>query len=737
MSHKIQSQHLTRLAAVYIRQSSPGQVRNNSESYRVQKKLIARAEQLGWPGKRTQPFEADQGTSASKPMARDDFDALLRMIQDRQVGIVFSVDVTRLARNAIDMSMLIHWCAVHATLIADQHQVYDPATPEDSLVLGIQGVLAVSELHAIRQRLQAGLDEKARRGELHHSVPRGYVLIDGIHLRQHPDRRVQQVIGQLFERFATCPSVSALLRWTWDQNLQLPRATSSDGLQVEWVAPNYRGLMDLLRNPKYAGVYVHPRYQREPRTDASGKVQTHRRLSLPSEWTTVLHDHHPAYITLAEYQSHQEKIAMNAQRYTASRGSVNRGASLLAGLVTCRRCGHRMQVHYSSTGRVSYGCRSGRRQRDTKSIDTDNGNTNNGDADTNTAHGTNTTTTNTTTTNANDTNTRNSDTKHGDCFRFSADELERQLSEQVLYAVSPAGVAAAELAAERLASERSDRRAALSDQLEQLRYEADLTRRRLDAVDPANRLVYSTLCEEWEANLQSVSDQEQLLLQFDTDDPPRPTSEERELLNELGDRLDVVWHDASTDGRLKQQVVRLLVDHVYADLVEDRDEVVLWLKWTSGHHTELRSRRCRRRDKSSLVDPGSLLETLRKILDDASISRALNRSGIRTESGESWTSGRVASARQQCNIPAFDAELTASSGWLTQSEAATRLGISPMSVWRLIQAGVISSEGQSGLPRVISSSTLSSQAIQAAVKQVQTHQNAPLPTNPQQKTLFS
>lgn len=697
MSHKIKPQHLERLAGVYIRQSSPGQVKNNRESYRVQKRLVARAEELGWPADQIKTFEADQGVSASTPMARSDFDSLLQMIQDQQIGIVFSVDVTRLARNSIDLSMLIHWSAVHGTLIADQHQVYDPDTPEDSLVLGIQGVLAVNELRAIRKRLQASLEEKASRGELHQGIPRGYIVVEGLHLRKHPDRRVQQVVQRVLDQFPTCSSVGALLRWAWEQKIKLPRpAASGDGSRVEWVDPNYRGLMDMLKNPKYAGIYVHPRYQQETLVLACGKVQTRRRLSRPDEWTTTIKDHHPAYITQAQHEANQQKIAMNAQRYTSSRGAVNRGASLLAGLVACRRCGHKMQVSYSQRGHVSYDCRQGRRQRDTDAPR---------------------------------------------CFRFSADALERQLSEQVLYAVSPAGVVAAELAAERLASERDERRVTLVGQLEQLRYDADLTRRRLDAVDPANRLVYSTLCEEWEVNLRAVSEQESLLSQFETDDPPRPTSDERALLDQLGDRLDRVWYDASTDGGLRQQIVRLLIDHVYAELLEEKDEVVLWVKWTSGHHTELRAPR--RRSGSCWVGQGgkrldmkSILETLRKIADDASISRALNRSGVQTESGATWTHQRVTTCRRKLGVPRFNAKLKASSGWLTQSEAATKLGISPMSLNRLIQEGLVESEGERGLPQVILASDLASEAVQAAANQIRNHVNAPLPTNPNQKTLF-
>jgi DNA invertase Pin-like site-specific DNA recombinase len=693
MMNKIKPEHLQRLAGVYIRQSSPGQVKNNRESYRVQKGLATRAEALGWHTDRIKCFEGDQGVSASTPMARNDFDLLLQMIQDKQVGIIFSVDVARLARNSIDLSMLIHWCAVHRTLIADQHQVYDPATPEDSLVLGIQGVLAVSELHAIRKRLQAGLDEKASRGELHQGVvPRGYVVVDGLHLRKHPDRRVQQVIGRVLDKFESCSSVSALLRWTWEQKIELPRAASGgDGMRIEWVQPNYRGLIDMLRNPKYAGVYVHPRYQQETHVLASGKVQIRRRLSRPDQWTTVLKDHHPAYITLAQHEANWQKITMNAQRYTSSRGAVNRGASLLAGLIQCRRCGHTMQVSYSDKGRVSYDCRNGRRQRDASA---------------------------------------------SRCFRFSADELERQLTEQVLYAVSPAGVAAAELAAERLASERASRRVTLSDQLEQLHYEADLTRRRLDAVDPANRLVFGTLTDEWELNLRAVSDHELLLSEFDSDDPPRPTAAEHTLLEQLGERLENVWHDASTDGRLKQQVVRLLVDHAYAELDEEKEEVVVWLKWSSGHHTELRSARRGARRRGKQTDIAAILQTLRKIANDESISRALNRHGLTTASGQTWTKQRVAECRRQSGIPNFSEREKSSEGWLTQQEAATKLGISPMSLNRLIHRGIAPAEGERGLPQVIREADLSSEAIEVTVKQIRGHTNAPLPTNPNQKTLF-
>ena len=94
-------------------------------------------------------------------------------------------------------------------------------------MLGIQGALAVHDLHTIRQRLQDTLREKASRGELQHGVPRGYVVVESKHLRKHPDRRVQQVIARVFEKFKTCASVSQLLAWLWEKNYQLPRGENS------------------------------------------------------------------------------------------------------------------------------------------------------------------------------------------------------------------------------------------------------------------------------------------------------------------------------------------------------------------------------------------------------------------------------------------------------------------------------------------------------------------------------
>jgi hypothetical protein len=292
------------------------------------------------------------------------------------------------------------------------------------------------------------------------------------------------------------------------------------------------------------------------------------------------------------------------------------------------------------------------------------------------------------------------------------------------------------LAGDRLAAERSTQRSLLSDELQQLCYDADLARRRFDNVDPANRLVLDTLAAELEVAMQAVSQQEARLARFDRHQPQRPTADEQAELKRLGSRLESVWYDSQGDGRLKQQIVRVLIQHVLADVDETTGESVLWLHWSGGHHTELRAMHRGRRGRKPPINLSQVIDTLRKVADDEQISRALNRCGVRTERGVSWTTRRVSRYRQRNGIAAYDAKLQRESGWLSQSQAATNLEISPMSLNRLVQRGILRSEGESGLPQVIQRTELCRNEVIRAVNHIKSHGNSPLPENPKQQTLF-
>ena len=693
MTEKITAEQRKRLAIVYVRQSSPGQVRSHQESRRVQRGLQRRARALGWEESRIRLIE-DQGKSASRPGLRAGFDELLQLVRAGKVGMVLASEVSRWARNNLEWNLLVHYCMVLGVVLGDESHVWDPSLPEDSLVLGIQGAVAAHESSAIRRRMRRGLQEKALRGELHHGVPTGYVCVEGKHLRKHPDRRVQRAVQAIFDLFDRSASVYDLLQRLWRRGVKLPAPGPVDEPTVaRWVDPTYDRVLAMLENPKYAGVYAYPLHRYVTETDGDGSTRRRIVKVPPGEWDVEIRDHHPAYISWAQYEENQKKIAMNANRFAPRAGGAPlSGQALLVGLVRCRSCDHQMAVSYRSSGAIVYACQRGRRQRE---------------AD-----------------------------RRG-CFSFRANELEEQLVEQLLEAVRPAGVAAARRAAKRLESRRAQQRQLLEEALEHASYQADLARRRFQKVDPANRLVFDTLAEEWEEALRQVEEQEAKLAAFDRDEPPRPTPQEEELLGQLASRLEAVWFDRRTDGRLKKQIVRTLVEHVYAELDAARDEVVLYVHWSGGHVTELRHRRGSRKARATAGQLREVIENLRRVADDEGMARILNRAGWRTERGQSWTGRRVRDYRRRHGIPAFSIREKEAEGWLSQAEAATRLGISPMSVHRLIQSGVLTPEWYSpGFPTVLKTSQLDTQAVQRAVRAIQTHANAPLPDDPRQLNLF-
>jgi DNA invertase Pin-like site-specific DNA recombinase len=173
-SPKIKPEHLARKAIVYLRQSSEKQVRQNKESQLLQYDVANRMRALGW--KEVEIIDSDLGSSAAMASARrEGFERVLSSVALGEVGIVGSREVSRLSRTDKDWCRLLEVCQIFGTLIADEQQVYDLNYLDDQLVLGIKGTLSVVELKVLRQRLQAGQESKARRGELFKRLPVGYV----------------------------------------------------------------------------------------------------------------------------------------------------------------------------------------------------------------------------------------------------------------------------------------------------------------------------------------------------------------------------------------------------------------------------------------------------------------------------------------------------------------------------------------------------------------------------------
>ena len=237
--HKITASHLERRAVVYLRQSSPGQVRRNTESQRLQYALKDRARALGWCS--IQVIDSDLGSSASiGAPRREGFERLVAAVACGEVGIVFGREVSRLSRTDTDWCRLMELCRVFDTLLSDEEHVYDLGSMDDQLVLGIKGTLSVVELRILHQRMQQGIEAKATRGELVSMLPAGYVQDKDGRLVKDPDERIQQAIGLVFEVYQKTWSIRQTHQWFHEESVPLPvRRVCLGGHELVWQLPTH------------------------------------------------------------------------------------------------------------------------------------------------------------------------------------------------------------------------------------------------------------------------------------------------------------------------------------------------------------------------------------------------------------------------------------------------------------------------------------------------------------------
>src|SRR3954463_7810735 len=222
MISKIADRHLSREACIYIRQSTMGQVRFNQESTERQYNLVSKAEALGWSPQRIRILDRDLGQSGAAATKRADFKTLVGDVAMGQIGAIFALEASRLARSNQDWHRLLELCAITGTLVIDEDGCYDPAEFNDSLVLGMKGTFAQAELHIIRARLHGGKLNKAARGELRFSLPVGHVSEDGKTVLD-PDQEVQAAVRAVFQLFEQEGTACGTVRCFQERGLRFPR----------------------------------------------------------------------------------------------------------------------------------------------------------------------------------------------------------------------------------------------------------------------------------------------------------------------------------------------------------------------------------------------------------------------------------------------------------------------------------------------------------------------------------
>jgi hypothetical protein len=330
---------------------------------------------------------------------------------------------------------------------------------------------------------------------------------------------------------------------------------------------------------------------------------------------------------------------------------------------------------------------------------------------------------------------------HGEswCISFGGLRVDEAVAKELLQAIGGNAVTAALEAAEQLRHRRQAQRKTLELEVEQARYEARLAVRRYEAVDPDNRLVAAELETRWNAALQKARELDDKLQGFDRDNNT-VSMPDKEVLLSLAQDLPAIWNSPSTDMRLKQRIVRILICEIVADVDESNNEIVLLLYWAGGRHSELRVKKnaTGRHRRCTSLEAIAVIRQMAAEFTDEQIATTLNRLGLRTGAENTWSESRVSWARQHHKLPAFDPN-RCSKSVVTMEEAAQRLGVSATSVRRLIrQKTMPASQVVACAPWQIPVPALESEAVRRAVENIKNRVRVPqTQAGGRQQTMFS
>lgn len=635
---KVTASHLKRNAYLYIRQSTIRQVFENTESTKRQYALQENAIALGWPQERVIIIDSDLGQSGASANDREGFQRLVTEVGLGRAGIVLGLEVSRLARNSTDWHRLLEICALADTLILDEDGVYDPAHFNDRLLLGLKGTMSEAELHVLRARLQGGILNKAKRGELFMRPPVGLVYTGEGRLILDPDQQVQQSLRLLFETFRRSGSATATVKAFRQQTLLFPRrlcAGPGKG-DVLWAPLDHSQVLRILHNPRYTGAFVYGRNRSRKTIDGDTTI---RRVA-KDEWLMLIPGAHEGYITWKEYEQNQQRLKENTQALGKDRrkSPPREGPALLQGLILCGRCGNRMTLRYHSrNGRLEpeYLC-----QKDS--------------------------------------------VEHAEplCQRIPGADIDRVIGDLLVEAVTPMTLDVALTVQQELQSrlEESDR--LRQKQVERARYEAGLAERRYMKVDPENRLVADTLEADWNHKLRALAETQEQYQRLREQDRKVLDEEQRAAILSLATNFPLLWRNPNTPDRERKRMIRLLLEDV---TMTRGDDITLHIRFKGGASKTLvlplPLKSWEKRMTSSQV-----VAEVDHLLDDYTypqIASHLNERGLTSGSGNPFTTRYIARIQRSYGLKSrYDRLRT--KGLLTLDEMSTVLGVSPtqVKIWR-------------------------------------------------------
>jgi DNA invertase Pin-like site-specific DNA recombinase len=631
-SQKITASHLDRWALIYLRQSSMAQVRENTESTARQYALADVAVGLGWPASQVEVIDTDLGLSGRSAANRLGFKDLLGRVCLGEVGAIFGLEVSRLARSSADLSRLLELARLTDTLVIDADGIYDLADINDRLVLGVKNQMSEVELHFLASRLQGARQAAAERGELRFGLPVGYIYDDG-QMVTDPDAEVQAAISDMFAAFRAGGSAFQVVMAFKDRLFPKRAHGGVWAGQLRWGRLTHSRVVKILENPLYAGAYVYGRAQSRRVVDPDGTVRT-KVIHLPQEkWPVVIHDHHEAYVSWADYLANQARLAANLTR--AGARPPREGHALCQGIIYCGSCGHRMSTHYRDSGFAYYECSSRTDQIHTAT-----------------------------------------------CRSITADTVDDAVSQRLLDALNPQEMALALAAADEVADRRNRRSRAAELAVERARYEAERAERTFHVCEPDNRLVARNLESRWEARLVALAEAEKALTQARTAVPPLPSRAELEALT--GDVISL-WHASSTAPRDRKRLLRTLIADISLLPEPDIAKARIGIRWHTGATDEIVVARYQKVKEWGHTG-AEAVELVRSLahLSNREIAERLDQAGHTTGAGRPFHCREVANLRIYHNIPSA---ASVHDGTLPASQVATLLGVCPHTVINWIRKG--------------------------------------------------
>lgn len=473
-----------------------------------------------------------------------------------------------------------------------RHGVYDPAHFNDRLLLGLKGTMSEAELHILRARLRGGILNKARRGELEMQLPTGFVYDEAGQVQLDPDAQVREAVLEVFRTFRPTGSASKTVKAFREAGRKFPRRVrhgASKG-EVVWGDLRHHGVLRMLHHPRYAGAFCFGRHR--VRRLPNGKTSV--RDVPEEEWIALIRDSHKGYITWEEYRENAQRLKENARGHSDDRkaGPPREGPALLQGIVLCGVCGDRMTVRYHQRdGQRSpgYVCQ-GRRVRESEPI----------------------------------------------CQAIPGKGIDEAIGKLVVGTMTPWALEVALTVEEEIESRAEEAARMRQHEVERLRHEVELARRRYMRVDPGNRLVADSLEADWNEKLRSYN--AALEREQEQDEAQRKVIDEacRAKILQLAVDFPKLFKDSRTPDREHKRMIRLLIEDV---TLRRGEQIAMDVRFRGRTTRSLQIPLPLNAWQRRLTKP-NVVKEIDRLLDDQTcgeIAEHLDRQGLRSGEGKRLT----------------------------------------------------------------------------------------------------